>query len=283
MNRKNAARTIQRALLIIALIAVAHAVRPFTARNMTRHLVRATQSFSFVLPGAALSTVEQADYLAAILDGSFSGDQWPTQPGVGNSDIALAGSQFNPEHDSVVSPTMNAQPELQSRCPLAAKREAQAQEKRVALARSAPAIRSGKVAGAAIASSPRSDKSAKAEEMIAVVLPEAQHAEMPLVWQSDLARMQEMARSATAKARRNVCDSVLPEVSRVRAARVSVMTEDALRAVAVIDLKGQAEAVRKANNLKLSIHFVPASGEWNHQPELKLKCARPKTDQPVKC
>src|SRR5438045_2905766 len=80
MNRVNAARTIQHALLIITLIAVAHTVRPFSVRGVTRHLFRTTQSLSLFLPGAAVCTLEQADYVATILDGSFRGIGSSTEP-----------------------------------------------------------------------------------------------------------------------------------------------------------------------------------------------------------
>src|SRR5438128_1891975 len=66
-----ASKAIQRTLLVIVLIVTAHVLKPFSIRSMTKHLLRSANSFSFILPDGALCTLEQADYLARVLDGSF--------------------------------------------------------------------------------------------------------------------------------------------------------------------------------------------------------------------
>lgn len=66
-----ASKAIQRTLLIVILIVTAHALKPFSVRSLTRHLLRSANSFSFMLPSSALCSLERADYLARVLDGTL--------------------------------------------------------------------------------------------------------------------------------------------------------------------------------------------------------------------
>jgi hypothetical protein len=66
-----ASKAIQRTLLVVALIVTAHALKPFSVGSVAYHLLRSANSFSFLLPDSALSSLEQADYLAAVLDSSL--------------------------------------------------------------------------------------------------------------------------------------------------------------------------------------------------------------------
>jgi hypothetical protein len=59
---------IQRAVLVLMLLVVAHSIRPITVSRVSRHLLRSAQMLSFILPGQAVSSLYQADYLAMILD-----------------------------------------------------------------------------------------------------------------------------------------------------------------------------------------------------------------------
>lgn len=66
-----ASKAIQRTLLIVALLATAHVVKPFSLRSVATHLIHSATSFSFILPGSAAGSLEQADYLATALDNGF--------------------------------------------------------------------------------------------------------------------------------------------------------------------------------------------------------------------
>lgn len=61
-------KVVQRMLLIALLLAVAHAVKPFSLRNVAFHFVHSVTSFSFVLPGALRGGVEDANRLALALE-----------------------------------------------------------------------------------------------------------------------------------------------------------------------------------------------------------------------
>ncbi|HWQ33796.1 MAG TPA: hypothetical protein VNQ79_13180 [Blastocatellia bacterium] len=276
MNRIKTVQTFQRVLFVIALVAIAHTVRPFTARDVTRHLFRTTQSFSFILPGGAVRTMEQADYLAAVLDGSFRDDE--LQPSVvpqwrvNNSDPALAQSQmqFNPEHDLVLPPAVSEKPEKVVRCPLAAAREARLRvmaataKSRILTQRSdrteeAIAIRLPASRTERQRSAESSLDSGSEPAMIAVALPEVRHADVSVLMQNDLPGLQEAVRTFTTRSRHNTCDSVLPDVSRVRAAPAPVAKPAVWREIGLTDLRAQAAAMKKAVGPGLTIQYLPVS------------------------
>jgi hypothetical protein len=83
-----ASKAIQRALLVVALIATAHLLKPFSARSVATHLLQSANSFSFILPQSAAGSLEQANYLAAMLDNGLrmmeerKGSNW-TPEGLG--------------------------------------------------------------------------------------------------------------------------------------------------------------------------------------------------------
>lgn len=276
MNRIKTVQTFQRVLFVIALVAVAHTVRPFTARDVTRHLFRTTQSFSFILPGGAVRTMEQADYLAAVLDGSFRDDE--LQPSVApqwslnNANPALAQMQFNPEHDLVLPPAVSEKPEKVARCPLAAAREARLRVM-AATAKSRISTQRSDRTGEAVAirlPASRTERQRSAESsldsgsepaMIAVALPEVRHAEMSVLMQNDLPGLQEAVRTFTTRSRHNTCDSVLPDVSRVRAALAPVVKPAVWREIELTDLRAQAAALKKAASPRLTIQYLPVSRE----------------------
>lgn len=56
-----------RLVFVIALMITAHAIRPFSLDNVTTHLLSTARSFSFVLPEAAVASIEHANFLAAAL------------------------------------------------------------------------------------------------------------------------------------------------------------------------------------------------------------------------
>jgi hypothetical protein len=65
-------KAIPRALLLLALIVAANAAKPISTSSVTRHLLRTAQSFSFLLPAAALNRLAQANYLAEALGRGLS-------------------------------------------------------------------------------------------------------------------------------------------------------------------------------------------------------------------
>jgi hypothetical protein len=60
-------KTLQRMLLVLLLLAVAHAIKPFSLRNLALHAVHSAPSFSFALPGSLRGGVEDANRLALAL------------------------------------------------------------------------------------------------------------------------------------------------------------------------------------------------------------------------
>jgi hypothetical protein len=60
-------KAVQRMLLVALLLAVAHAVKPFSLRNVVFHVARSAASFSFVLPGSVRGGLEEANHLALTL------------------------------------------------------------------------------------------------------------------------------------------------------------------------------------------------------------------------
>jgi hypothetical protein len=76
MEFNMAGKAILRVFLILALIATAHLIRPFSIKNITRHALYAARSFRFVLPAQLRDRFDHANYLAVNLsDGLFEADE----------------------------------------------------------------------------------------------------------------------------------------------------------------------------------------------------------------
>lgn len=61
-------KVMQRVLLIALLLAITHAIKPFSLRNVTFHLVHSAPSFAFALPGSMRGDVSSANHLASALE-----------------------------------------------------------------------------------------------------------------------------------------------------------------------------------------------------------------------
>ena len=71
-----AGKAILRAFLILALIATAHLIRPFSIKNVTQHMLYSARSFRFVLPAQLRDKFDHANYLAVNLsDSLFEADE----------------------------------------------------------------------------------------------------------------------------------------------------------------------------------------------------------------
>ena len=76
MEFNMAGKAILRAFLILALIATAHLIRPFSIKNVARHALYSARSFRFVLPAEVRDKFDHANYLAVNLsDGLFEADE----------------------------------------------------------------------------------------------------------------------------------------------------------------------------------------------------------------
>jgi hypothetical protein len=76
MEFNMAGKAILRAFLILALIATAHLIRPFSIKNVTRHALYSARSFRFVIPAQLRDNFDHANYLAVNLsDGMFAADE----------------------------------------------------------------------------------------------------------------------------------------------------------------------------------------------------------------
>jgi hypothetical protein len=76
MEFNMAGKAILRAFLILALIATAHLIKPFSIKNVTRHALYSARSFRFVLPAQVRDKFDHANYLAVNLsDGLFEADE----------------------------------------------------------------------------------------------------------------------------------------------------------------------------------------------------------------
>jgi hypothetical protein len=76
MEFNMAGKAILRAFLILALIATAHLIRPFSVKNVARHALYSARSFRFVLPAQLRDKFDNANYLAVNLsDGLFDADE----------------------------------------------------------------------------------------------------------------------------------------------------------------------------------------------------------------
>lgn len=69
-------KAILRAFLILALIVTAHLIKPFSIKNVTRHMLYSARSFSFVLPVELRDKFDNANYMAVNLSNSlFEADE----------------------------------------------------------------------------------------------------------------------------------------------------------------------------------------------------------------
>jgi hypothetical protein len=76
MEFNMAGKAILRVFLILALVATAHLIRPFSIKNITRHALYSARSFRFVLPAQLRDKFDHANYLAVNLsDGLFEADE----------------------------------------------------------------------------------------------------------------------------------------------------------------------------------------------------------------
>jgi hypothetical protein len=76
MEFNMAGKAILRVFLILALVATAHLIRPFSIKNVTRHTLYSARSFRFVLPAQLRDKFDHANYLAVNLsDGWFEADE----------------------------------------------------------------------------------------------------------------------------------------------------------------------------------------------------------------
>jgi hypothetical protein len=71
MEFNMAGKAILRAFLILALVATAHLIRPFSIKNVTRHALYSARSFRFVLPAQLRDNFDHANYLAVNLSDSL--------------------------------------------------------------------------------------------------------------------------------------------------------------------------------------------------------------------
>src|SRR5215475_12486509 len=71
MEFNMAGKAILRAFLILALVATAHLIRPFSIKNVTRHALYSARSFRFVLPAQLRDNFDNANYLAVNLSDSL--------------------------------------------------------------------------------------------------------------------------------------------------------------------------------------------------------------------
>jgi hypothetical protein len=76
MEFNMAGKAILRVFLILALVATAHLIRPFSIKSITRHALYSARSFRFVLPAQLRDKFDHANYLAVNLsDGLFEADE----------------------------------------------------------------------------------------------------------------------------------------------------------------------------------------------------------------
>jgi hypothetical protein len=76
MEFNMAGKAILRVFLILALVATAHLIRPFSIKNITLHTLYSARSFRFVLPAQLREKFDHANYLAVNLSGGlFEADE----------------------------------------------------------------------------------------------------------------------------------------------------------------------------------------------------------------
>jgi hypothetical protein len=90
-------QTVARILLVITLIVTAHAIKPFSVKNITSHLLYSSRSLSVILPDSARSGFDRANQLALTLSNSLFSDRqtglrWSNGMSAGSGSMAI-----NPE------------------------------------------------------------------------------------------------------------------------------------------------------------------------------------------
>jgi hypothetical protein len=76
MEFNMAGKVIPRAFLVLALIATAHLIKPFSIKNVTQHVLYSARSFRFALPAQLREKFDHANYLAVNLSNSvFEADE----------------------------------------------------------------------------------------------------------------------------------------------------------------------------------------------------------------
>jgi hypothetical protein len=73
-------QTVARILLVITLIVAAHAIKPFSAKNIASHLLYSSRSLAVILPDSARSSFDHANQLALTLSDSLFSDKQPGLP-----------------------------------------------------------------------------------------------------------------------------------------------------------------------------------------------------------
>jgi hypothetical protein len=87
-------QTVARILLVITLIVTAHAIKPFSVKNITTHLLYLSRSLAVILPDSARSGFDQANQLALTLSNSLFSDRqtglrWSQERSTGEHSIAI--------------------------------------------------------------------------------------------------------------------------------------------------------------------------------------------------
>lgn len=91
-----------RALMIIALIVTANAVKPFSVRNVTNHLFASANSFRIVMPDSAEVGLSNANLLALTLTQSWFADEEPVW--YGENDVLAYQKQTETEKPAEAAP-----------------------------------------------------------------------------------------------------------------------------------------------------------------------------------
>ncbi|MBO0720976.1 MAG: hypothetical protein J2P41_09140 [Blastocatellia bacterium] len=84
-------RILARISVIFLLIALAHAIKPFTVKNITSHLLYSSRSLAFILPDSMRSRFDRANQLALSLSNSIFSDKRTGWPKKTIADSAVAG------------------------------------------------------------------------------------------------------------------------------------------------------------------------------------------------
>jgi hypothetical protein len=79
-----------RTLLVIALICMAHTIKPFSVKSVSQHLLYSTRSFAFVLPEQTRASFDNASYLALSLSDSLFRENREERNGNGDEGLMLA-------------------------------------------------------------------------------------------------------------------------------------------------------------------------------------------------
>jgi hypothetical protein len=134
-----ARQAIQRALLVVALIGLAHALKPISARSVADHFLQTTRSLSFILPESAVHGVEQANFLAAALGhGSRGSEAQPAPDPAASVEADLAAWQEPALVEAGPAPRASAKRQVRAKRELRRERGGE-----VACSLKAPAIPAG--------------------------------------------------------------------------------------------------------------------------------------------